>query len=118
MVEAIVKSNDTRKKHISDMIMLRNPNVVGIYRLNMKMASDNFRASAIQGVIEKLKEEDVQIVIYEPTMKADEYADCKVIHDFEKFAEASDVIIANRLEECLKPFSKKVYTRDLFSRDS
>ena len=118
LIRAIVRANKTRKKHIADRVMQRNPDVVGIYRLTMKKDSDNYRASAIQGVIEKLKEEDVQIVIYEPTMKADEYADCKVIHDFEKFAEASDVIIANRLEECLKPFSKKVYTRDLFSRDS
>ena len=84
----------------------------------MKKDSDNFRASAIQGVIERLKEEDVDIVIYEPTLKEDKFNDCRVINDFEKFAELSDVIIANRLENCLKSFKKKVYTRDLFSRDA
>lgn len=117
MVEAIVKSNDTRKKHISDMIMLRNPNVVGIYRLNMKMASDNFRASAIQGVIQYLKERYVKIVIFEPGLKASIFADCEVIKDFKQFIEISDVIVANRFEDELKCVQDKVYTRDLYGRD-
>lgn len=118
LIRAIVRANKTRKKHIAQMVMQRNPDVVGIYRLTMKKDSDNFRASAIQGVIKQLKEEDVEIIIYEPTLKADEFDNCRVVNDFEMFAQKSDVIIANRLEECLKPFIKKVYTRDLFSTDS
>lgn len=118
LIRAIVRSNRTRKRHITEMVMQRNPDVVGIYRLTMKKDSDNFRASAIQGIIERLKEEDVDILIYEPTLNDSEFSECKVINDFEVFAEKSDVIIANRFEQCLKPFKNKIYTRDLFSRDS
>ena len=117
VIRAIVRSNRTRKKHITEMIMRRNPEVVGIYRLTMKAESDNFRASAIQGVIERLKEEDVEIIIYEPTLKDDIFNGCKVIKDFKEFSEEADVILANRLEESLKPVIDKVYTRDLFSKD-
>lgn len=117
LIRAIVRSNRTRKKHITEMIMQRDPETVGIYRLTMKMASDNFRASAIQGVIERLKEEDVEIIIYEPTLKAEEFNGCKVVNDFEEFSKKSDVILANRLEEKLKYIEDKVYTRDLYSRD-
>ena len=117
LIEAIVKSNDTRKSHIANMIMKRHPRVVGVYRLTMKTNSDNFRASAIQGVIEKLKESDVKIVIYEPTLDADEFNDCQVIDDFEQFSSISDVIIVNRMDELVKNVRDKVYTRDLFSRD-
>ena len=99
------------------MVMQRNPEVVGIYRLTMKTASDNFRSSAIQGIIERLKEEDVEIVIYEPTLKEKEFNDCKVIKDFEKFAKMSDVILANRIDDKLFNVKEKVYTRDLYSRD-
>ena len=83
----------------------------------MKAESDNFRASAIQGVIERLKEEDVEIIIYEPTLKDEIFNGCKVIKDFKEFSEEADVILANRLEESLKPVIDKVYTRDLFSKD-
>ena len=117
LIRAIVRSNKTRKSHIANMVMQRNPEVVGIYRLTMKTASDNFRASAIQGIIEKLKEEDVEIVIYEPTLKEKEFNDCKVIKDFEKFAKMSDVILANRIDDKLFNVKEKVYTRDLYSRD-
>jgi UDPglucose 6-dehydrogenase len=117
LIRAIVRANKTRKSHIAEMVIQRNPDVVGIYRLTMKTDSDNFRASAIQGVIEKLKEEDVEIIIYEPTLKAEEFNDCKVVNDFETFTEKSDVIIANRMEEKLKAVEEKVYTRDLYSRD-
>ena len=117
LIEAIVKSNDTRKDHIADMILKRNPNVVGIYRLTMKMNSDNFRASAIQGVIERLKKQNVNIVIYEPTLKAEEFEGCKVVNDLEDFKNKTDIILANRLEEALKDIKEKVYTRDLYSRD-
>lgn len=117
LIEAIVKSNDTRKTHIADMIISKNPKVVGIYRLTMKTDSDNFRSSAIQGVIQNLKKSNVEIIIYEPTLEDDEFNDCKVIHDFDEFKKCSDIIIANRLEDALKDCKDKVYTRDLYSRD-
>ena len=117
LIRAIVRSNRTRKKHIAEMIMRKNPDTVGVYRLTMKKDSDNFRASAIQGVIERLKEEDINIIIYEPTLKSIEFNGCKVISDFKTFTEESDVILANRLEEELKSVKSKVYTRDLYSRD-
>lgn len=117
LIEAIVKSNDTRKTHIAEMIISKNPRVVGIYRLTMKTDSDNFRSSAIQGVIQNLKKNNVEIIIYEPTLEDDEFNDCKVIHDFDEFKKCSDIIIANRLEDALKDCKDKVYTRDLYSRD-
>ena len=117
LIRAIVRSNRTRKKHITEMIMRRDPEVVGIYRLTMKTDSDNFRASAIQGIIERLKDEDVEIIIYEPTLKAAEFNGCRVVNDFKDFSEESDVILANRLESTLEGVKDKVYTRDLYSRD-
>lgn len=117
LIRAIVRANKTRKKHITEMVMRRNPDVVGIYRLTMKKDSDNFRASAIQGIIERLKDEDVEVVIYEPTLKADEFNGCKVINNFDEFSKKSDVILANRFEADLEGVKEKVYTRDLFSRD-
>ena len=117
LIRAIVRSNRTRKKHITEMIMRRDPEVVGIYRLTMKTDSDNFRASAIQGIIERLKDEDVEIIIYEPTLKATEFNGCRVVNDFEEFSEDSDVILANRLDSALEEVKDKVYTRDLYSRD-
>lgn len=117
LIRAIVRSNRTRKKHITEMIMRKNPEVVGIYRLTMKSGSDNFRASAIQEIIERLKLEGVDVIIYEPTIETEEFKGCKVIKDFEQFSEYSDVILANRMEELLKKVKDKVYTRDLYSRD-
>lgn len=117
LIRAIVRSNRTRKKHITEMIMRKNPETVGIYRLTMKSGSDNFRASAIQEIIERLKLEGVDVIIYEPTLKADEFNNCKLISDFEEFAKKSDVILANRFEDALKDVKNKVYTRDLYSRD-
>ena len=99
------------------MIMRKNPEVVGIYRLTMKTGSDNFRASAIQGIIERLKEEDVEIIIYEPTLKDKTFNGCEVINDFDEFADDVDVILANRIDETLETVKDKVYTRDLYSRD-
>ena len=118
LIRAIVRSNRTRKKHIIEMIMQRDPEVVGIYRLTMKKDSDNFRASAIQEIIERLKDEDVDIVIYEPTLKDKEYNGCKVISDFKRFAKESDVILANRYEDQLFEYKDKIYTRDLYRKDS
>jgi len=117
LIRAIVSSNDTRKSHIAEMIMERKPNVVGIYRLTMKAESDNFRFSAIQGIIERLKEHNVQIIIYEPTLKDKEFNECKVINDFNEFTQKSDIIVANRYEDQLFKVKDKVYTRDLYSRD-
>ena len=117
LIRAIVRSNRTRKKHITEMIMRRNPEVVGVYRLTMKADSDNFRSSAIQEIIERLKLEGVDVIIYEPTLKAEEFSGCKVVNAFNSFAKKSDVILANRFEPILEDVKDKVYTRDLYSRD-
>lgn len=117
IISAIVRSNDTRKDHIAQMILERQPKVVGIYRLTMKTDSDNFRQSAIQGVMERLQQKGVQLVVYEPALAENEFFGSKVIKDFEAFTAMSDVIIANRLSEELYEVHDKVYTRDVFSRD-
>ncbi len=117
MIEAIVKSNDTRKDYIADIVSKKEPKIVGIYRLTMKADSDNFRSSAIQGVIDRLKGKNITVVIYEPTLSADEFSGCKVIHDFDEFSQVTDVILANRLEHEIENVKSKVYTRDLYSRD-
>lgn len=117
LIRAIVRANETRKCHIAEMVMRRKPEIVGVYRLTMKKGSDNFRASAIQGVINKLKEKNIEIIIYEPTLNKDEFNGCKIVNDFNIFAKKSDVILANRLEDELKSIKDKVYTRDLYSRD-
>lgn len=97
--------------------MRKNPETVGIYRLTMKSGSDNFRASAIQEIIDRLKLEDVDVIIYEPTLKVEQFNNCKVINNFEEFSNKLDVILANRLEDELKGVKDKVYTRDFYSRD-
>ena len=117
LIRFIAKSNRTRKKYITEMIMRKNPETVGVYRLTMKSGSDNFRASAIQEIIDRLKLEGVDVIIYEPTLKAKQFNDCKVINNLEEFSDKSDVILANRIEEELKAVKDKVYTRDLYSRD-
>ena len=117
LIEAIVKSNDTRKKHIANMILSKNPKVVGIYRLTMKTNSDNFRASAMQSVMQILKDNNVNIIIYEPTLKDNFFEGYNVINDIDKFKDISDIIIANRFDDILNDVLDKVYTRDLYSRD-
>ncbi len=117
MIEAIVKSNDTRKDHITNMIMKRNPEIVGIYRLTMKTDSDNFRASAIQGIISRLKERNVKVYIYEPTLNKETFNECEVIKDFNIFKNKADVVLVNRMDQKVKELGNKIYTRDLFSRD-
>lgn len=114
MIEAIVKSNDTRKNHIANMVLSKKPNVVGIYRLTMKSESDNFRASAIQNVMEKIKNKGIEVQIYEPTLKSDTFEGYKIEHNLDTFKNTSDVIIANRFDEELEDKKEKVYTRDLF----
>ena len=117
VIKAIVNSNITRKIHIVDMILDKNPNVVGIYRLTMKKDSDNFRASAIQDIITMLKEKNIEVIIYEPTLEKETFNDCKLVNNFVDFSEKSDIILANRIDDVLKSVSNKVYTRDLYSRD-
>jgi len=117
MIEAIVKSNDTRKNHITDVIVNKGSKIVGVYRLTMKTGSDNFRASAIQGIIDRLKEKNVKIIIYEPTLKDKVFNDCEVINDFDKFYDKADIILANRIDDKLKDKTEKVYTKDIFNRD-
>ena len=114
MIEAIVKANDTRKQHIADTVLSRKPKVVGVYRLTMKAGSDNFRASAIQGVMEKIRAKGVEVQIYEPTLKDDLFEGYKVVHDLDNFKNTSDVIIANRFDEELADEQEKIYTRDIF----
>lgn len=117
LVEAIVKSNDTRKEHISNMILKKNPKTVGIYRLTMKNDSDNFRFSAIQDVIKKLKLKGINIIIYEPILESEKFDECLVINNIDEFKRISDIIVVNRIDEQIKDVKKKIYTRDLFSRD-
>ena len=117
LIEAIVKSNMTRKKFIADDILKQDPEVVGIYRLTMKSDSDNFRASAIQDVIKFIKAEGKDVLIYEPALSDAEFNGCPVTSDLTSFKETSSVIVANRLTDDLRDVKKKVYTRDLFSRD-
>jgi len=117
VMSAIVDANRTRKDHIADMIIKRQPKVVGIYRLTMKMDSDNFRQSAIQGVMKRIKAKGIEVVVFEPALHEDEFYHSRVIKDFDEFKKISDVIVANRLSDEIKDVVDKVYTRDLFSRD-
>jgi len=117
IMAAIVDANRTRKDHIAEMILRREPKVVGIYRLTMKMDSDNFRQSAIQGVMKRIKAKGVEVVVYEPALQEETFYHSRVINDFARFKETADVIVANRLTGDLQDVADKVYTRDLFSRD-
>ena len=117
IISAIVESNRTRKDHIANMIMERNPKIVGVYRLTMKSGSDNFRASAIQGIMKRIKAKGIEVVVYEPTLKEDNFFNSRVINDLDEFKKISDVVIVNRLDENVKDIEDKVYTRDLFARD-
>lgn len=117
LISAIVESNRTRKDHIAKEIIAKKPNVVGVYRLTMKTASDNFRASAIQGVMKRIKAKGIEVVVYEPTLQADDFFRSRVVKDFDEFKKISDVIVANRWDDKLADVKDKVYTRDLFDRD-
>lgn len=117
LISAIVESNATRKSHIANSIMKKNPNTVGIYRLTMKAGSDNFRASAIQDIVQKLIKNNINVIIYEPTLNENNYNGIKIENNLTTFKNDSDVIIANRLEEALNDVTEKIYTRDIYSRD-
>lgn len=117
LIEAIVKSNATRKKFIANDVLKTNPKVIGIYRLTMKSGSDNFRSSAIQDIINILKEHKKEIIIYEPTLNKEEFNGCKITNDLEYFKTNLDVIMANRMSEELKDIKQKVYTRDIFNEE-
>lgn len=117
LISAIVAANRTRKDHIADMIIAKNPRIVGVYRLTMKSHSDNFRASAIQGVMKRIKAKGIEVVVYEPTLKDDEFFHSRVIRDLNEFKKLSDIILTNRWSDELTDVKNKVYTRDLFARD-
>lgn len=117
LIKAIVEANRTRKDHIANMVIKRNPKTVGVYRLTMKVNSDNFRQSAIQGVMKRIKNKGIHVVVYEPTLNADKFHEFEVVNDLVEFKRISDVILANRMSNDLTDVKEKVYTRDLFGRD-
>ena len=117
LIRAIVDSNSTRKDFIADKIIERKPKIVGIHRLVMKSGSDNFRASAIQGIMKRVKAKGIEVVVYEPVLKEDDFFNSRVIKDLETFKAMSDIIVANRLSDDIQDVSDKVFTRDLFGSD-
>lgn len=117
IINAIVDANTTRKDFVAYSIMERNPKVVGIYRLVMKTGSDNFRASAIQGIMKRIKAKGIEVVVYEPVLEEDDFYNSRVIKDLDEFLQISDVIVANRITNEISSEKDKIYTRDLFGND-
>lgn len=117
IISAIVDANTTRKDFIANQIISKNPKIVGIYRLTMKSNSDNFRASAIQGIMKRIKAKGIEVIIYEPSLEEPLFFNSKVINDLEEFKKNSDIILANRLDKNIFNEKDKVYTRDLYGRD-
>lgn len=117
LIQAIVTANLTRKEFITEEVLSKKPEIVGIYRLTMKSGSDNFRSSAIQDIIKNLRANNIKVIIYEPTLNKDKFDGFKVVNDIEEFKNTSSIILANRQEELLNDVKEKVYTRDLYTRD-
>lgn len=117
IIKAIVDANSTRKDFVAFSILERNPKVVGVYRLVMKSGSDNFRASAIQGIMKRIKAKGIEVVVYEPVLEEDHFFHSRVIRDLDEFKAVSDVIVANRVTDEIKDVADKIYTRDLFGSD-
>lgn len=117
LISAIVQSNSTRKDYIAKKLLDKKPNIIGVYRLAMKRGSDNFRFSAIQGLMRRIKLQGTKVVIYEPTLHSKNFSDCEIINDLNMFKEIADIIVVNRMDSNLQDVKDKVYTRDLYERD-
>jgi UDPglucose 6-dehydrogenase len=117
LIQAIVESNATRKDFIADAILAKQPQIVGVYRLIMKAGSDNFRASSIQDIMQRLQARGVKLVIYEPVLSQQQFEGCQVIADLTQFKRVADVILANRMHPDIQDVADKVYSRDLFGQD-